>query len=193
MISNETFYNELYDSSDEDNNDNEDHVCLITGEKLTFPSIKLSCGHAFNYVPLYNEVYNQKRCPIFLSYNTNKLLLNQMRCPYCRFVENHILPMPDEGIDGVEIVQGVTKPSKYALFQNKCNFKMKTGKRKGELCERKCMSSHCKYHLKYANGQSSTTTELCTAIIQRGPNKGKQCPNKPKMNGLCGKHSKQSI
>ena len=27
--------------------------CLITGEPLTEHSIKLNCGHEFNYIPLF--------------------------------------------------------------------------------------------------------------------------------------------
>ena len=36
-------------------------TCLITGEELVANSIKLQCGHHFNYIPLLQDVKNQKQ------------------------------------------------------------------------------------------------------------------------------------
>ena len=35
-------------------------VCLITQEKLHPNHVTLNCNHKFNYVPIYNEIVNQK-------------------------------------------------------------------------------------------------------------------------------------
>ena len=48
----------LFDTDDEENNDN-DNICLITQNKLESDFVKLECNHKFNYSPLYYEIYNQ--------------------------------------------------------------------------------------------------------------------------------------
>ena len=47
-------------SKSEDNNNDDDKVCLITNEKLTDNYITMACKHKFNYIPLINEFLNQK-------------------------------------------------------------------------------------------------------------------------------------
>ena len=42
-------------------NNTKDNVCLISKDPLEKNSIKLNCGHEFNYLPLYNELIVQKR------------------------------------------------------------------------------------------------------------------------------------
>ena len=64
--------------------------CLISKEPLGQTKISLECGHAFNYVPLLNEVVKQK-----CGHRTTevvKLRLNQVKCPYCRNIQNLVLP-----------------------------------------------------------------------------------------------------
>ena len=80
------------DSSDNINNLlslNEDTICLITREPLTDNYITLECNHKFNYLPLYNEVSNQK---INTYLETTYLKINQIKCPYCRNITNNLLP-----------------------------------------------------------------------------------------------------
>ena len=50
------------DNTNNDNaeNENEDNCCLLTKEPLQNIHIVLSCGHKFNYIPLYREVIAQK-------------------------------------------------------------------------------------------------------------------------------------
>ena len=68
----------------------EDNCCLISQEELMPNHITLLCGHAFNYDCILNEVIHQKT-----KYNpldTTRLRLNQLKCPYCRVVQNKLLP-----------------------------------------------------------------------------------------------------
>ena len=77
------FYKELNNIDDDNDDDNNDY-CLLTKLPLDMNKIKLSCGHEFNFIPLFKEVCKQKcRCPT--SYlETTKLCHNEIKCPYCR-------------------------------------------------------------------------------------------------------------
>lgn len=99
------FNEELYKLLDEDS-DNEDELCQITGLPLKQNHIILECKHHFNYVPLYKEIYKQKYD--FKTYDINSLtksdynkyiLSNKdyfIRCPYCRNLQFSILPFYEE-------------------------------------------------------------------------------------------------
>lgn len=94
------FYEELYKSLDDEDNNQEDNLCLITNTPLTNYHISLDCGHKFNYEPLYNDVLNHKK-----KYNTMErciLKTFEIRCPYCRKVQKKLLPYYAElGLDKV--------------------------------------------------------------------------------------------
>ena len=105
------FYEQLYGSLDdvdvaEEGND----ICLITDEPLADNFIKLQCGHRFNRIPLQKDIYNHKR--LFNSMEASTLKPNQIRCPYCRNIQNELLPYLDGEIKipgvnyAVEIMQG---------------------------------------------------------------------------------------
>ena len=84
------FYNEINNKKESYLNNNYDDACLITNEPLTDKFVTMECGHKFNYIPLYNDLFKQK-------YFTNvmeevKLQVNQIRCPYCRKVTNNLIP-----------------------------------------------------------------------------------------------------
>ena len=59
------FYSELYKSLDIEENINkieaDNNICLISNLPLTDKYIKLNCGHKFNYIPLYHDIYNHKK------------------------------------------------------------------------------------------------------------------------------------
>jgi hypothetical protein len=120
-------FNKILDDNDE--NDDED-ICLITYDTLQDNHIKLDCGHKFNYVPLYNEIVYQK---------TKKLLdnvylkQNEMKCPYCRNVMKRILPFYK--YYSVKDIAGVTFPAEYSLKLYECEY-VRNGK--------KCSKSGCK-------------------------------------------------
>ncbi len=88
----------------EESDDELDKVCMITQEPLKEDYVKLSCGHAFNYVPLYNDLCNYKKKFMCMDYN-NKLNYDQIRCPYCRCKINGLLKYID--IPGVKEVHGI--------------------------------------------------------------------------------------
>jgi hypothetical protein len=101
------FYESLNKLIENDtNNDTEnDKICLITNEPLTEFFVSLSCGHTFNYKPLYYDLLNYKSKFVNLEFSSNKLGLNEIRCPYCRCKINQLLPYHEEL--GLELVNGI--------------------------------------------------------------------------------------
>ena len=101
------FYEELYKSlddtivdtptiSDDTQNTTNDfnNVCLISNLPLTDNFVTLECKHKFNYMPLYNDLVNHKK-----KYNTMErktLKCTEIRCPYCRNIQNKLLPYYDD-------------------------------------------------------------------------------------------------
>jgi hypothetical protein len=98
------FYSELLknDDTDIDNTDK----CLLSLEPLNDTCITLLCGHKFNYMPLYREIYQKK---IIINILDIKLLKHQIKCPYCRTIINNILPATID-IHGVHRMIGINKP-----------------------------------------------------------------------------------
>ena len=149
----------------------ETDLCLITQEPLTRPFVTLSCGHSFNYSALYNEVLQQKK-PRSEGGNvleTTRLLSNQMKCPYCRHVEHHILPyFPGLGVPKTRFVNS---PSRWSLQNDKCKALLKSGKRRGLECGNPCHGSLCVTHIH----PKEKTVNKCQAVITRGIRKGETC------------------
>jgi hypothetical protein len=148
------FYDLLYssinncDTSNDVIKNNDSDLCLISYEKLEDDYITLQCGHKFNYEPLFNEIYTQKHC--MSAYETQKLLLNEIKCPYCRNVQGKILPPKD----GFQKCMYVNYPIKYCMMNNNCCHVFKSGIRKGTICNRLCLKTHCTSHIQYANKSS---------------------------------------
>ena len=74
------YFNHLLEKDNtSDNNDlnSDDNICLISNNKLQDNYITLKCNHRFNYIEIYNEVYSQKINRIldnkFLKINENKM------------------------------------------------------------------------------------------------------------------------
>lgn len=84
------FYSELSKSLDENLNEG---YCLISNLPLTDNYVELECHHKFNYVPLFNDLYNHKKK--YNALEARKLKLNELRCPYCRFKQSTLLPYYD--------------------------------------------------------------------------------------------------
>ena len=125
------FFSELYKSLDDEEDTNE-NVCLITNMPLTDNFIELQCGHKFNYVPLYKDIYSHKKNFNYLESSSGKLGKNEIRCPYCRKKQNEVLPYYENM--GVNKVPGVNqvyveeaKTSKTAYPNHRCSFMMKIG------------------------------------------------------------------
>ena len=102
------FYEELKKSlesnDDEEEEFKKENMCLITNKPLTENYITLDCKHTFNYEPLYNDVYQHKYN--FYTMEPNKLKSSQLRCPYCRQVQNKLLPY-HENMKNIKKIQGV--------------------------------------------------------------------------------------
>ena len=126
------FKNELEKMLMEEDDDIE--KCLITNQCLETPYIKLCCGHKFNYMPLFNEIVAQKKN----FYEIKKLKIYQLKCPYCRNIQNNLLPQRKN----YPIWNGVNSPLKFCMFLNECSYKNKDGK----VCGVGTNGEHCKRH-----------------------------------------------
>jgi hypothetical protein len=119
------FNQELYKLLDEDS-DNEDELCQITGLKLEDKYITLECNHKFNYKALYTEICKQKFVfktyfPHLLTkrdekkYNDSKLDYF-IKCPYCRNIQFTILPYYEEL--GLKEIYGINSLDKKLKNDN---------------------------------------------------------------------------
>jgi hypothetical protein len=102
------------------------NLCLISNLPLLENYITLDCNHKFNYLPLYKDVLTHKKKFNMLELNSSTLKYNQIRCPYCRNIQNKLLPFLN--LDGVEEIHGVNyidiKYDKYhKCFLGKCFYK----------------------------------------------------------------------
>ena len=91
-----TFHKLLMQELSNDSIDNFDNICLISNEPLEKDHITFTCKHKFNYIPIFNEIIRQKHHIIHRKYNNlevQKLTKFQMKCPYCRKIQNGILPL----------------------------------------------------------------------------------------------------
>jgi uncharacterized Zn finger protein (UPF0148 family) len=90
------FFSELYKSLDEEDNkhkvESDNNLCLITNQLLIDKFVELNCGHKFNYIPLYNDIYNHKKKFNNMEGSTSLLKMNEIRCPYCRKKLLGVLP-----------------------------------------------------------------------------------------------------
>jgi len=114
------FYDELYQSLDNNESDDNTPECLITCLPLTDNSVTLECNHTFNYIALYKEICKQKY--VFKTYEQHNICSNDLhklrdskldyfiRCPYCRNMQFTIIPyypemnLPEKyGINSLDI------------------------------------------------------------------------------------------
>ena len=154
-----------------------DDICLITHTKLKKFNIKLECGHRFNYEPIYEELKNQKTSKN--NYETQRLKLYQLKCPYCRNVQNKILPLYNEMVHEFPKIYGVNSPSKYCMYTSKCGHIFKSGKRKGMVCLTPCNETMCNRH------KNIIVKDRCRAIISTGTRKNQRCLNSTKNVNFC--------
>jgi len=113
------FNEELYKLLDQES-DNEDECCQITGLPLKDNFITLECKHHFNYEALYKEIYKQKY--EFRTYDTMTLPKNDLqkfreskldyfiKCPYCRNIQFTVLPYYKEL--GLKEIYGINSLNK---------------------------------------------------------------------------------
>ena len=120
------FYDEINMTNDTDTNhtndinqetdENSENICLISNMPLDNTSVTLPCNHSFNYYYIFNEILNSKKKHSSY-YNGVKLNYDQIRCPYCRTVYNHLLPMCLD-INGAYKCNDIN--SAYLSFKIKC-------------------------------------------------------------------------
>ena len=111
------FNNMLTVDDDQDEADN----CLITNLPLTDKFVNLSCGHKFNYIPLYNDIFNHKQKFNIMESTISSLKIDEIRCPYCRNKQQGVLPYYEEL--GLKKVNGVNSYVPYVAPQwVKCEY-----------------------------------------------------------------------
>ena len=94
-------------------------ICHITFEPLEKNYIIFDCSHTFNYDAIFKEVCIQKT--IINNKETQKLKKYCIKCPYCRFIQNGILPYREP----YNLVPLVNTPKSKAFTMKK--FKCKYG------------------------------------------------------------------
>ena len=100
------FYEELFKSLDDIDDDDDTNLCQITGLPLVDKAVTLECNHHFNYDALYKEICRQKFD--FKTYDIHNLSKKEqlkfletnldyyIKCPYCRNMQFTILPYYEE-------------------------------------------------------------------------------------------------
>ena len=166
------FFKEI--NNDEFLSDNEeDNVCLISQTPLSNNTIKLSCNHSFNYRELYKEVVKQKQSKrTSMDPYIVKLREHEFLCPYCRQKQHKLLPNIKTR-DGINLIYGVNAPAKYCMPHNQCQYITKSGKNKGQPCDKSGFNyDHGCYCFKHA---LTKPVKICKAVLKSGKNKGNQC------------------
>lgn len=136
-------FNNLLKQALEKESKNED-ICMITFEPLVKPIIKLKCNHSFNYDAILKEVKKQK---LFINKaEVQKLNYFSIKCPYCRTVQNKLLPY----FSGEKKIKSVNWPKTLCMNYeyDKCQYTFLSGKNKGSLCEKDCLGKYCSKHKK---------------------------------------------
>ena len=140
MNDTKSFNEELMKLLEQQEEENHDNLCLISGEKLEDNFINLECNHKFNYKDIYNEVYKQKTQPWHSE--VNKVKTTQLKCPYCRNIQTGILPYRE----GFLKVKYVNWPPSLMMLPDECSYIFGSGKRKGLVCSKKCSGKYCLSH-----------------------------------------------
>ncbi len=190
-----TFFKKLFESiCSEDNQETQqinssikNNKCLISGEVLDNTKVTLMCNHSFNYTHIFNEIFMQKYKPSIKE--IQKLKRHQLKCPYCRNIQDYILP-PLNGFDNILYIN---HPLSMVMMKNTCSYKFKTGKRKNLECKKPCLQEYCIQHTKTLQNRNnklkiSKSCILCDSIINSGKRKGEICGVKAKYNTKCGRH-----
>uniref|UniRef100_A0A6C0KJ46 Uncharacterized protein n=1 Tax=viral metagenome TaxID=1070528 RepID=A0A6C0KJ46_9ZZZZ len=172
------FYDELMKQiSMIDNEKVEDEEeCLISGLPLKESYVTLECNHKFNRKNIFKEIYHQKKH--VNTYNSYKLEFCQLQCPYCRNIQNKLLPYDISK----KKIEGVNAPLRLTMGVSKCQYIFKKGKNFGNACNKECIKIYCVKHDK------PIVIQTCIAKLKTGKNKGSTCRNKPFKNSYCKRH-----
>lgn len=139
------FFNLLNNNDISYDDINYENICLISYDNLDENHICLPCNHKFNYVNLYNEIFQQKK----LNNKFFNLKTNEISCPYCRTIHPYLLPhykyLNDKKTNGVD------SPDKYNILYfnnnyNKCSIKNCNNYAFNINNNNKC-NNHCYYNI----------------------------------------------
>jgi len=188
----------------------EEDICLISHEPLNKYHVTLECGHKFNYLDIFNEVYKQKKQPS--QHENQKLGLAQIKCPYCRNIQNTLLPPKL----GYELIPHINKSITRCMIPNRCQYFTRN-----KHCGIPCFTKKCIKHIVFSekfhdlfvllqdfsidlreinNGfvsellqyldELNNITETCNHVYKKGKNRGSICESKQKFIYLdcCKKH-----
>jgi len=182
LMNNNEFQKLLY-SMIHENNVSLENICLISHEPLEDNSIELECGHKFNYSSIYESVYKEKKGKVN-RFEKDKLSCWQIRCPYCRHIQNKLLPPHND----YKNVLYVNYPTKYCMKTNTCIHTYKIGERRGTLCNEICAvnETYCKKHSKSSN--EKVKKGGCKFILTRGKRKGEMCDCNVYKEEMCKRH-----
>jgi hypothetical protein len=146
------FYQELYSSLSEEseikqpNNNGIENIelCLITNLPLKERFVELKCGHKFNYGPLYKDILNHKKKFNNMEQVKTKLKYNEIRCPYCRNVQNELLPYYED----------LSYPKEHGVNffdNNKIN----------SYCECINANNQCQYESTFVDNENNSQVQPC--------------------------------
>jgi hypothetical protein len=168
---------EMQQEEDNKDEDNHDGKCLITDAPLNAFHVKLTCGHKFNYGPLYQEVLRQKGRNGVYNY-FEKIGTHQVKCPYCRSITNHLLPYLGNSPHPINTrLVGVNAPASMCMPGVPCG---------GPKCSANAFyefgpNQYCHRHYQTAQVSKATkavkasSSQRCAAENQTGKNKGNRC------------------
>ena len=115
------FFSELYKSLDDETkseSESDTNLCLITNQPLIDKFVELTCGHKFNYISIYNDIYNHKKKFNQMEGKSSSLQVNEIRCPYCRNKQTGVLPYYEELVK--EKTNGVNFYDETEIQCNNC-------------------------------------------------------------------------
>ena len=188
------FYQELYNSLNDDKtpilSNEETQLCLITNLPLNDNFVELKCGHKFNYEPLYKDVLNHKKKFNNMEPIKSKLKFNQIRCPYCRNVQDELLPYYDElsypkehGVNFYDASKNNTFYYGCVSSNNQCQYEISNTDASGNITLQQC--SHYGYTHYILKSKYNNTNKYCYShkviVINETREKIKQAKLKEKM------------
>ena len=190
-----------------------ENTCLITNDPLNAFHVTLSCGHKFNYEPLYQEVLRQKGRLGIHNYH-EKIGTYQIKCPYCRTFTNQLLPYVGPH-PTIKRLNGVNAPAHMCMPGIECSYHNHNTNNScaatafyehesNPYCLRhhnSVLKSEFKSKAIHAKGKKHATDAplavKCAAEIQTSKNKGQQCSlnaiHSDSVPPLCKKHSNCNV
>jgi hypothetical protein len=159
--------------------------CLLSKEPLTYNHIRLTCGHTFNYKPLFFEIYTSK-----YKLNTQSRNIFTIKCPYCRSHTGYLLPYIPLDECNKKII-GVNYPKRYCKQIHACSWKFTHGKNAGQCCSKSAYENEngifCEKHHKMTEKQNKKVTQ------KDAQKEAKKITVTPEMNAISKKHTVKEL